>query len=185
MIKESLIVKNVGAIKNVERFDLKPLTVLIGASASGKSTLLKIVAMMRYIYKRVNIKAYLKNSNIDGAIFYIRFQDLLKDGMKNIIAKSSEIEYFVEKNGHEYVVSYKNGKLKTPLVIPNEDLIFLKDSWVSEMRSVIPVWASRGSLVKGSSFGFYFDETYSDFDEATDIVKNIDLDYLDMKMEVI
>lgn len=185
MIKESLLVKNVGALKNVERFDLKPLTVLIGASASGKSTLLKIVAMMRYIYKRVNIKAYLKNSNIDGAIFYIRFQDLLKDGMKNIIDKSSEIEYFVEINGHEYVVSFKNGKLKTPLVIPNEDLIFLKDSWVSEMRSVMPVWASRGSLVKGSSFGFYFDETFSDFDEATDIVKNIDLDYLDMKMEVI
>ena len=57
MIKESLLVKNVGALKNVERFDLKPLTVLIGASASGKSTLLKIVAMIRYIYKRVNIKA--------------------------------------------------------------------------------------------------------------------------------
>ena len=49
MIKESIRVKNVGALKNVERFDLKPLTVFIGASASGKSTLLKIVALMRYI----------------------------------------------------------------------------------------------------------------------------------------
>lgn len=185
MIKEFIRVKNVGALRNVERFELKPLTVLIGSSASGKSTLMKIIALMRYIYKRVNIKAYLKNSNIDGAIFYIRFQDLLKDGVKNMIDKDSEIEYMVVVNDHEYVLSYKNGKLDTPSSIPNEDLIFLKDAWVSEMRSVIPVWASRGALVKGSSFGFYFDETFSDFDEATDIVKNIDLDYLDMKLEVV
>lgn len=185
MIKEFLSVKNVGALKNVERFELKPLTVLIGSSASGKSTLMKIIALIRYIYKRVNIKAYLKNSNIDGAIFYIRFQDLLKDGMKILIDDNSEIEYTVVVNNNEYVLSYKNGKLSTPSSIPNDDLIFLKDAWVSEMRSVIPVWASRGSLVKGSSFGFYFDETFSDFDEATDVVKNIDLDYLDMKLEVI
>ena len=185
MIKEFLCVKNVGALKNVERFELKPLTVLIGSSASGKSTLMKIIALMRYIYKRVNIKAYLKNSNIDGAIFYIRFQDLLKDGMKSIIDNHSEIEYTVVVNEHKYVLSYKNGKLETPQSIPNEDLVFLKDAWVSEMRSVIPVWASRGALVKGSSFGFYFDETFSDFDEATDTVKNIDLDYLDMKLEII
>lgn len=185
MIKESLKVKNVGALKQVDLKELKPLTVLIGASASGKSTLMKVIALMRYIYKRVNIKAYLKNSQIDGAIFYIRFQDFLKDGMKGLINKDSEIEYTVETNGHRYVVSYKNGKLNSSLDIPNEDLVFFKEAWVSEMRSVIPVWASRGSLVKGSSFGFYFDETFSDFDESTDIVKDIDLDYLDMKLQVV
>lgn len=185
MIKESLLVKNVGALRMVNLKELKPLTVLIGASASGKSTLMKIIALMRYIYKRVNIKAYLKNSQIDGAIFYIRFQDLLKDGMKDLFNKESEIEYSVETNGRRYLISYKDGKLNTAIDIPDEDLTFFKEAWVSEMRSVIPVWASRGSLVKGSSFGFYFDETFSDFDEATDVVKDIDLDYLDMKLEVV
>lgn len=185
MIYESLKVRNVGALKDVYLKELKPLTVLIGASASGKSTLMKIIALMRYIYKRVNIKAYLKNSNIDGAIFYIRFQDFLKDGMKDIITSESEIEYVASVNDHQYVISYRNGKLATPGEIPNEDLVFFKEAWVSEMRSVIPVWASRGSLVKGSSFGFYFDETFSDFDEATDFVKNIDLEYLGMKLEVV
>lgn len=185
MITESLLVKNVGALRMVNLKELKPLTVLIGASASGKSTLMKIIALMRYIYKRVNIKAYLKNSQIDGAIFYIRFQDLLKDGMKDLINKESEIEYSVETNGRRYLISYKDGKLNTAIDIPDEDLTFFKEAWVSEMRSVIPVWASRGSLVKGSSFGFYFDETFSDFDEATDVVKDIDLDYLDMKLEVV
>lgn len=185
MIKESLLVKNVGALRTVNLKELKPLTVLIGASASGKSTLMKIIALMRYVYKRVNIKAYLKNSQIDGAIFYIRFQDLLKDGMKDLFNKESEIEYSVETNGRRYLISYKDGKLNTAIDIPDEDLTFFKEAWVSEMRSVIPVWASRGSLVKGSSFGFYFDETFSDFDEATDVVKDIDLDYLDMKLEVV
>lgn len=184
MIQESLRVKNIGALHDVYMPELKPLTILIGESASGKSTLLKIIALMRYIYKRVNIKAYLKNSEIDGAIFYIRFKDLLKDGMKGLTNDNSQIVYSVEVNGHSYVVSYENGSLSTPQEIPNEDLIFIKDSWVSEMRSVIPVWASRGSLVKGSSFGFYFDETFSDFDEATDLVKQIDLDYLNMEMRV-
>lgn len=185
MIQESLKVKNVGALKDVNLKELKPLTVLIGASASGKSTLMKVIALVRYIYKRVNIKAYLRNSDIDGAIFYIRFQDFLKDGMKDLIMPDSEIVYTVRVNGHPYVIQYKNSKLTTPNEIPNEDLLFFKEAWVSEMRSVIPVWASRGSLVKGSSFGFYFDETFSDFDDATNVVKNIDLDYLGIKLEVL
>lgn len=185
MIKESLIVKHVGALNDVNLQELKPLTILIGASASGKSTLMKIIALMRYIYKRVNIRAYLKNSQISGAIFYIRFQDYLKDGMKNLFSKDSEIEYKVETNGHQYVISYRNGKLNANLDIPNEDLIFFKESWVSEMRNVIPVWASRGSFVSGSSFGFYFDETFNDFDEASNEVKSLDLDYLDMKLQIV
>ena len=184
MIKESLIVKNVGALKEVNLQELKALTILIGASASGKSTLMKIIALMRYIYKRVNIRAYLKNSQVDGAIFYIRFQDYLKDGLKNLITKDSVIEYTVTTNGHQYVLSYREGKLNASIDIPNEDLTFFKEAWVSEMRSVIPVWASRGSFVSGSSFGFYFDETFSDFDEATDQVKDIDLDYLRMRLKI-
>lgn len=185
MIKESLTIRNVGALNNVELKELKSLTVFIGASASGKSTLMKIIALMRYIYKRVNIRAYLKNSQIDGAIFYIRFQDYLKDGMKNLISKDSEIEYSVETNGHKYIISYKKGKLNAAIDIPNDDLTFFKEAWVSEMRSVIPVWASRGSFVSGSSFGFYFDETFGDFDEATDKVKDIELDYLGMRLQIV
>ena len=185
MIHESLKVKNIGALKEVYLKELKPLTVLIGASASGKSTLMKIIALMRYIYKRVNIRAYLKNSQIDGAIFNIRFQDYLKDGMKTLITKDSEIEYRVKAvSGREYVISYKDGKLNAAVDIPNEDLTFFKEAWVSEMRNVIPVWASRGSFVSGSSFGFYFDETFNDFDTATDLVKDIDLGYLGMELKI-
>lgn len=184
-IKEQVSVKNVGPLKDTGTIEIKPLTILIGASACGKSTLMKIVILMRYIYKLVNIKAYVRNSDIDDDIFEIRFKDLLKDGLKSLISNASEIEYTVEINDHKYLVQYKNGRLSTPKSIPNEDLTFVKEVWISEMRNVIPVWASRGSFVKGSSFGFYFDETFKDFDEATNEIKEIDLGYLNLKLEIL
>lgn len=51
IMKESIIIKNLGPLKEVEISDIKPLTVFIGKSASGKSTIMKIIVLMRYIYK--------------------------------------------------------------------------------------------------------------------------------------
>ena len=79
MIKERIHVKNVGALKDTGVVELKPLTVLIGNSASGKSTLMKLAVLMRYIFKRICIRAYLKNAQIDEKIFYIRYRDFLRD----------------------------------------------------------------------------------------------------------
>lgn len=55
-----------------------PFTILIGESASGKSTILKVVALFRYIYKMLNIRFYLKNANIDKSPFRIRLKDYFK-----------------------------------------------------------------------------------------------------------
>jgi predicted ATPase len=52
MQKESLIIKNFGPVKEAEIPDVKPFTFLIGESGSGKSTILKVLAMMRHIYKQ-------------------------------------------------------------------------------------------------------------------------------------
>lgn len=57
-MKESIIIKNLGPLKEVEIRDIKPLTVFIGKSASGKSTIMKIIVLMRYIYKMINIRSY-------------------------------------------------------------------------------------------------------------------------------
>ena len=58
-MKESITVRNFGPLKDVRIEDIKPLTVFIGESASGKSTLMKVIVLMRYIYKMVNIRSYL------------------------------------------------------------------------------------------------------------------------------
>ena len=90
-IKESIQVKNVGALRDTGEIEIRPLTVVIGSSASGKSTLMKLVILMRYLYKRVNIRAYLKNSSIDNKLFTIRFKDSLRDDMKNLFKDDSYI----------------------------------------------------------------------------------------------
>lgn len=185
MINESIHIQNIGALKDVSIPNIQPLTVLIGDSASGKSTLMKIISLMRYIYKRVNIRAYLKNSNIDDTVFKIRFNDYLRDGMRDLMSQESSIVYIVEINGHSYTISYKQGKLTVPNSIPNQDLIYEKESWISEMRNVLPAWVSKGSLMKGTSLGYYFDETLKDFNEATDVIKNVNLEYLKLKLDII
>ena len=63
-MKESIHIQNFGPLRDVRIDDIKPLTVLIGDSASGKSALMKVVALMRYIYKRANIYSYLKNAGV-------------------------------------------------------------------------------------------------------------------------
>ncbi len=185
VIRESIRVKDLGALKDVYLPDIKPLTVLIGESASGKSTLLKIIALMRYIYKRLNIRAYLKSSQIKGSIFDINMRGLLRDGLAELLTDKTVIEYTVTVNGRSYIINYSNRKLENPSDIKDEDLIFNKVAWVSEMRNVIPNWANRGATVKNFSFGFYFDETYQDFNEATDTLTEVDLDYVKLKMNIV
>ena len=44
-MKEYITIKEFGPLKNIENLEIKPFTVLIGESASGKSTLMKVVAV--------------------------------------------------------------------------------------------------------------------------------------------
>lgn len=183
-MKESIVIKNLGPLKDVEIADIRPLTVFIGRSASGKSTIMKIVVLMRYIYKMVNIRSYLKNAKITRSPFKLRFQSLLHDGLDSMVSPETEIYYTAEVNGNKYTISYARKSLKADITIPNEDLAFFKESYVSEMRSVIPSWASKVATFKGAHLGYFFHETFSDFNDATDAIKEQQLDYLHMKMKV-
>lgn len=186
MIRERIRVKNVGALKDTGMLALQPLTVLIGNSASGKSTLMKLVILMRYIFKRICIRAYLKNAQIDEKIFYIRYRDFLRDDLKNLVTDDSFIEYIVETpDNHQFRVTISLGKLEYDDNIPSLDIVFFKEVWVSEMRSVIPTLASKGSWAKNTSLGFFFDETFDDFKAATDTINHFDLDYVGLKFDVV
>ena len=44
-MKESIIIKNFGPLKEVEIDDIKPLTVFIGKSAGGKSIIMKVIVL--------------------------------------------------------------------------------------------------------------------------------------------
>lgn len=183
-MKESIIIKNFGPLKEVEIDDIKPLTVFIGKSAGGKSIIMKVIVLMRYIYKMVNIRSYLKNAKITRSPFKLRFNSLLHDGLKRMITAQTEIYYTVEINGNKYTLKYTNRGLQSDINIPDKDLIFFKEAYVSGMRSLIPIWASKAVSVKGENLGFFFHETFNDFNDATDVIKEQKLEYLNLKMKV-
>lgn len=183
-MKESIIIKNFGPLKEVEINDIKPLTVFIGKSAGGKSIIMKVIVLMRYIYKMVNIRSYLKNAKITRSPFKLRFNSLLHDGLKGMITAQTEIYYTVEINGNKYTLKYTNRGLQSDINIPDKDLIFFKEAYVSGMRSLIPIWASKAVSVKGENLGFFFHETFNDFNDATDVIKEQKLEYLNLKMKV-
>ena len=66
-----------GAIKEVKLDEIKPLTIFVGATATGKSTIMKVILLMRYIYKMVNIRSYLKNAKIAKSPFRLHLKSLL------------------------------------------------------------------------------------------------------------
>ena len=183
-MKESIIIKNFGPLKEVEIDDIKPLTVFIGKSAGGKSIIMKVIVLMRYIYKMVNIRSYLKNAKITRSPFKLRFNSLLHDGLKGMITAQTEIYYTVEINGNKYTLKYTNRGLQSDINVPDKDLIFFKEAYVSGMRSLIPIWASKAVSVKGENLGFFFHETFNDFNDATDVIKEQKLEYLNLKMKV-
>ena len=183
-MKESIIIKNFGPLKEVEIDDIKPLTVFIGKSAGGKSIIMKVIVLMRYIYKMVNIRSYLKNAKITRSPFKLRFNSLLHDGLKGMITAQTEIYYTVEINGNKYTLKYTNRGLQSDINIPDKDLIFFKEAYVSGMRSLIPIWASKAVSVKGENLGFFFHETFNDFNDATDVIKEQKLEYLNLKVKV-
>ena len=183
-MKESIIIKNFGPLKEVEIDDIKPLTVFIGKSAGGKSIIMKVIVLMRYIYKMVNIRSYLKNAKITRSPFKLRLNSLLHDGLKGMITAQTEIYYTVEINGNKYTLKYTNRGLQSDINIPDKDLIFFKEAYVSGMRSLIPIWASKAVSVKGENLGFFFHETFNDFNDATDVIKEQKLEYLNLKMKV-
>ena len=185
-MKEYITIKEFGPLKNIENLEIRPFTVLIGESASCKSTLMKVVAMMRYIYKMANIRSYLYRSNITKSPFRIRLDTMMKrQGMTKMFTKDSLIVYRVQMDdGVSYEVRIENGSLKKTVVIESHHLMLCKDSFVSENRNIIPTWVQTSWVNKGATLGFYFHETNEDFGRASKDDKELVLDFVGMKMVI-
>ena len=186
MISESITIKNFGPIKNIHIEEIKAFTVFIGESASGKSTLLKVLALFRYLYKMQSIRSYLKHSNISKSPFRFTFDSYLKkSGLSEMVNANTVILYTVRNGAHVHSIIYQNGKLNgTSAVLDKALLCYYKVSFVSEMRSVISAWADRGARLAGGYLGYYFHETYNEFEEAADQLKQYDLDFLKLKFSL-
>ncbi len=187
-MKEYITIKNVGPLKDIERMSVRPLTVLIGESAIGKSTLMKVLVLMRYLFKRANIRSFLKHSSITNSPFRIRFDSLVKStNLVSMFCEDTYIKYEVETNtGKSYTLEYrsKSGKKFTLPEITKEDLTFWKESFISENRNVIPSWSANALANKNASLGFYFHETMNDFGQAVKADCTYPLMHLGLKLVV-
>ena len=186
-MKEYITIHNIGPLKKIDRLEIAPFTVLIGESAIGKSTLMKVLILMRYLYKRANIRSFLRHSEITKSPFRIRFESLVKaTNLVSMFKDDSYIRYEVTTDsGNVYTIEH--GKTKRKIELPEinkEDLSFWKESFVSENRNVIPAWTANALTNKNASLGFYFHETMNDFAQAVREDKEYDLSYLGLKLTV-
>jgi len=188
-MKESILIKNLGPIKEIFIDNIKPLTVLIGESGSGKSTLMKAIALFRWIYKMHNIRSYLKRSKVSKSLFRFRMDTYFKNcGFDQYLQSNTEIAYSVEfSNSKTYKLHFIKNKLigaSDKNIIQASDLQYNKLSYISETRNIIPLWAERGASLTGAFLGFYFHEVYNDFDLASDNIKEMNINYLNLKLTV-
>jgi len=186
---ESILIKNLGPIKDIYIENVKPFTVLIGESGSGKSTLMKAIALFRWIYKMHNIRSYLKHSNISKSPFRFRMETYLKNcGFEQFIKNETEIIYTTNfDSGKSYEIKFIKNKLfgtGNNELINEEDIYFNKISFISETRNIIPLWSDKGASFTGGYLGFYFHEVYRDFDLASEALKELEIKFLNLKFIV-
>ncbi len=185
-MKESVIIENFGPISKIQIDDIKPFTVLIGKSATGKSTIMKVIALCRYIYKLANIRSYYHLSNITRSPFRIDFRALMREnGLDGMLKSTTRILYSVSfDNDRQYTVEYSDKKLRSLPNVAIDDLIFLKGVFVSENRNAVSSWLGSSLERRSMSMGFYFDETLKLFLDATEVLKEIDVPSIGMVLSV-
>ncbi len=178
-MNEYILIKNFGPIKEIELKDIRPLTIFIGESGSGKSTIMKTLILFRWIFKMICIRSYLKESGISKSPFRFNFLPYLKNnGLESFIKEDTHIKYQFE----ECIIEYKKGKLHTPQNTSLSYVSLEKNCFISDKRNLIADMISNNTTK--SSAGFYLKETFNDYNLATKEVRELKFDYLGVKFKV-
>ena len=176
---ESIYIKNFGPIKELRIDDIKKVTVFIGESGSGKSTIMKVIALFRWLYKMMNIRSFLKQSGIKKCPFRFKFENLLKTtGMIEYLQPDSVLRY--KNDSLELKWSSSDKKLQgTSVFIPKDELSLEKISFISDKRSMISDILDNNMNLKKNMY--YLSETYNDFELAVDSVRELPIVDLGVK----
>jgi len=177
-MKESIRIKNFGPIEDVEINDIPRFMVLVGESGSGKSTILKTLAYFQWIFKMLNIRAYLSKAGVKGSPFKFKWDDFMRHaGFENYLKADTEIRYV---NGSCEISYKKVGGLK-PGNVKVDELSLEKISFITDKRNIIP-YMLAGKIRENKDF--YLSETLDDFSEAKKYTKEHNIDFLGVKISV-
>jgi len=157
---EHLYLKNFGPIKEMD-IDLKPLMVFIGESGSGKSAILKLLSLLRWVHKQNNLRTYFVKSSIakkKSDYSRLSSEALLKmSGLDELVRKDTIIRFQIGDTLYES----KEGKIRTDAKL-NGDLTLDKIAFISENRGVLPdIYANK--IPRSFKLPYYLEDTYDNF----------------------
>ena len=172
-------IQNFGPIVDIELDNIVPLTVLIGESGSGKSTVMKVLSMFRWIYKRVVLRSYVRQAKIKKTGIGIQMKTLLKTSQLNEYLKD-ETKIVYRRNN--YTISYENGKLNAQADIPADNLSLEKICYISDKRSMIPDFLEN--KIERKNANYHLQDTLENFLLAADSIRRLPLDYLNVELKI-
>lgn len=178
-MNEYLRIQNFGPIVDIELDNIVPLTVLIGESGSGKSTVMKVLSMFRWIYKRVVLRSYVRQAKIKKTGIGIQMKTLLKTSQLNEYLKD-ETKIVYRRNN--YTISYENGKLNAQADIPADNLSLEKICYISDKRSMIPDFLEN--KIERKNANYHLQDTLENFLLAADSIRRLPLDYLNVELKI-
>jgi predicted ATPase len=176
-MQESIIIRNFGPVKDIEIKNISPFTVFIGESGSGKSTVMKVIVLFRWIYKMLNIRSYLKYANISQSPFNFDFNQYLKNnGFSDYLKLDTDIIY--QKGS--IIIHYKTALRTSPISVPQKELSWEKMCFIADKRNLIPdiLAAKKNDKIPMS---FFLEETFNDFIISSKLIKELIIYYLDVK----
>lgn len=172
---EKIIIKNIGALKNVE-FDINRINVFMGPQSSGKSTISKILCHCQWVEKNcfMNEKE-LEYYKKDG-VFYDSLVEYHK--LEGYFNKNASIKYF----GDYLTISYSHNTKKTTIVVKKEvSFSYPKICYIPSERNFVAGVSNFSKYNEGNNVLLYFGYDWSD---AKKNIKKLDISKL-LNREVI
>ena len=187
MKKESLKILDFGALKAVEIPEVGKVNVFIGASGCGKSTIMKVLAMCRWIYKMHCVRSYLKLSGVAASPFSFSSEVILKkNGLDAFVREGSLFDTkisLIEYSYGSFTLRMEGDKFVFPTrPIPDDELALEKVAYISDKRGLLPdLIAGNVALRHGM---FYLDETFRNFQLALGNISASSMSYLGINVDV-